>query len=139
MLNRMHATATTTVAATPARVWAVLADHEGMSKWAPGLKAALVRPGDTERNGVGARRSIRALPLLPAIVEEVTCFEPERRLSYRAVAGVPLRDYTGEVVLRPAGYGTEIRYTVSAANRLPVAAAVLAHTLLFALKRQTKR
>lgn len=135
----MHATATATVAAPVARVWAVLADHEGMSKWAPGMKATLVRPGDVERNGVGAQRRIKALPLLPAFVEEVTVFEPERRLSYRAVSGIPLRNYVGNVELRPAGDGTAISYTVSADNRVPAAAAVLANGLLFALKRQVKR
>lgn len=135
----MRATATATVPAPLARVWAVLADHEGMSKWAPGLKATLVRPGDTERNGVGAQRRIKALPLLPGFVEEVTVFEPERRLSYRAVAGIPLRNYVGDVELRPAGAGTEISYTVSADNRVPGAAAVLANGLLFALKRAVKR
>lgn len=135
----MHATATATVAAPPARVWAILADHEGMSKWAPGLKATLVRPGPAERNGVGAQRRIQPAPLLPAFVEEVTAFEPEQRLSYRAVSGIPLRNYTGDVTLRPAGSGTEISYTVRADNRIPGAAAILANGLLFALKRQVKQ
>lgn len=31
----MHATATATVAASAAQVWAVLSDYEGMSSWAP--------------------------------------------------------------------------------------------------------
>lgn len=131
----MQATATATVAAPLARVWAVLSDHEGMSSWAPGIKVSLVRAGATERNGMGARRRIKTAPLLPAIVEEVTAFEPERQLSYRAVAGVPFRNYTGQVQLRPADAGTEIRYTISADNRLPAVAPLLARGLLFALKR----
>jgi uncharacterized protein YndB with AHSA1/START domain len=135
----MHATATATVDAPVARVWAVLADHEGMAKWGPGLKVTLVRPGDTERNGVGAQRSIKAAPVMPPLVEEITAFEPEQRLTYRGVAGIPFRNYVGDVVLRPAGSGTEISYTVSADNRLPGVAAALAHGLLFAFKRAVKR
>lgn len=135
----MHATATATVDAPVADVWAVLSDHEGMSKWAPGIKVTLVRHGDFERNGVGAQRRIQALPLLPAFVEEITAFDPDRRLTYIAVSGIPLRNYEGDVELRIVGSGTEIRYTVSADNRIPGVAAVLAHGLLFALKRQVNR
>src|SRR5699024_5388985 len=96
----------------------------------------LLRPGDAERNGVGAQRRLQPLPLLPAFVEEVITFEPERRLTYRAVSGIPFRNYVGDVVLRPVGEGTAISYTISADNRIPGVAAALANGLLFALKRQ---
>lgn len=135
----MHATATATVAAPASRVWAVLSDHEGMSSWAPGLKITLARPGAPERNGVGAQRRIQAVPGMAPIVEEVIAFEPDQRLSYRGVSGIPFRNYLGDVVLRPAGSGTEISYTVSADNPLPGVAAVLANGLLFALKRAVKK
>lgn len=135
----MRATATATMAAPVAQVWAVLVDHEGMSNWVPGLKATLVRPGHAEHNGVGTQRRIRALPGLPAFVEEITAFEPKRRLSYRAVSGILLRNYVSDVELQPAGAGTAIHYTVSADNRIPGAAAALANELLFALKRAIKR
>ena len=97
-----------------------------------------MRHGDFERNGVGARRHIRPL-LLPAFVEEVTEFEPQERMSYKAVSGIPFRNYVGRVELRPNGAGTEISYTVSADNRIPGAAAAIANGLLFLLKRQVKR
>ena len=135
----MHGTATATVAAPASRVWAVLSDHEGMSSWAPGLKITLVRPGAPEPNGVGAQRRIQAIPGMAPMVEEVIAFEPDQRLSYRGVSGIPFRNYVGDVVLRPAGSGTEISYTVSADNPLPGVAAVLAHGLLFALKRAVKK
>lgn len=135
----MQATATATVSAPIARVWAVVSDHEGMAHWAPGMKATLVRHGDFERNGVGAQRKIRALPFLPPFVEEVTAFESDQRMSYRALSGIPFRNYAGDVELRPASGGTEISYTVRADNRIPAVAAVLASGLLFALKRQVNR
>lgn len=135
----MQATATATVSSPVARVWAVLADHEGMTNWAPGLKVTLPRHGDFERNGVGAQRSIKAAPLMPPLVEEIVEFEPEQRLGYRGVSGIPFRNYTGDVQLRPVGSGTEISYTVRADNRLPGVAAVLANGLLFALKRAVEK
>ena len=135
----MRASATTTVTATPEQVWAVLSDHEGMARWAPGLKVDLVRHGEFERNGAGAQRTIRTAPLVPPMVEEVVDFEPQQRLSYRGVSGIPFRNYLGEVELRPAGSGTAISYTVSADTPLPGVARVLAGGLLFALKRQVNR
>ncbi|MCV7386038.1 SRPBCC family protein [Mycolicibacter longobardus] len=135
----MHATATATVAAPASRVWAVLTDFEGMSSWAPGLQVTVIRPGAPEPNGVGAQRRIKAVPGMAPLVEEVIAFEPDHRMSYRGVSGIPFRNYVGEVALRPAGAGTEISYTVSADNPLPGVASVLAHGLLFALKRAVKK
>jgi carbon monoxide dehydrogenase subunit G len=135
----MHATATATVAAPAARVWAVLSDYEGMSAWAPGLQITLARPGSPEPNGVGAQRRIKAMPGMAPLVEEIVAFEPDQRLSYRGVSGIPFRNYVGDVVLRPSGSGTEISYTISADNQLPGVATVLANVLLFGLKRAVKK
>lgn len=135
----MHGAATATVAAPASRVWAVLTDYEGMSSWAPGLKITVVRPGAPEPNGVGAQRRIQAVPGMAPLVEEIIAFEPDQRLSYRGVSGIPFRNYVGEVVLQPAGSGTRISYTVSADNSLPGVASVLANVLLFGLKRAVKK
>ncbi|MEB3065280.1 SRPBCC family protein [[Mycobacterium] zoologicum] len=135
----MHATATTTVAAPPSRVWAVLSDYEGMSDWAPGLKVTLARAGAPEPSGVGAQRRVNAVPGMAPMVEEIIAFEPDHRLSYRAVSGIPFRNYVGDVVLRPAGSGTEVSYTVSADNRLPAVATVLSQVMLFLLKRAVNK
>ncbi|HEX7322828.1 MAG TPA: SRPBCC family protein [Mycobacterium sp.] len=135
----MHSSATTVVPVPVAKVWEVLSDHEGMAKWAPGMKATVVRGGDFEHNGVGAVRRIQPLPLVPPFVEEITFFEPNERMTYRAVSGVPLRNYVGDVVLRPLGDNTEIVYTISADNQLPGVAKALASVLLFMLKRAVNR
>lgn len=135
----MHATATATVAAPAARVWAVLSDYEGMSSWAPGLQITLARPGSPEPHGVGAQRRIKVAPGMAPLVEEIVAFEPDQRLSYRGVSGIPFRNYVGDVVLRPSGSGTEISYTISADNQLPGVATVLANVLLFGLKRAVKK
>ena len=49
----MRATATATVKAPVDQVWAVLAHHEGMASWGPGMKVSLDREGTADRNGVG--------------------------------------------------------------------------------------
>jgi uncharacterized protein YndB with AHSA1/START domain len=139
----MRATATTTVDLSPEQVWNVLADHEGMSGWAPGLTASLLRTGAGDRNGVGAVRSLALPGPAPTIVEEVVEFEREKRLAYRAQSGVPFRGYGGEVELRPAGAGTEISCTILAEERVPVverlAISGVAKALLTLLVRAAKR
>ena len=138
----MHATSTATVHAPVDRVWEVLSDHEGMSRWAPGLKVALRSEGSTDRNGLGAVRVIDAPGPAPSIVEEVVAFEPGHRLGYRALSGVPLKGYGGDVQLRALGGSTEITYTITADQRVPfverAAAKAISFVLLKALVRQVK-
>ena len=105
------------VNAPPEVVWEVLADHRGMPGWAPPRKAELEREGDPTPNGVGAIRVLHAVG--PPIREEVTAFEPNRRLEYTALSGIPARNYRACVLLEPAGSGTEVEWTVSLTPRLP--------------------
>ncbi|HSV40665.1 MAG TPA: SRPBCC family protein [Nocardioidaceae bacterium] len=137
----MRATSTTTVQAPVDHVWSVLSDHEGMSAWAPGLKAVLVSPGTAERNGVGAVRKI-GLGFAGPIKEEIVAFEPGKLLRYKALAGVPLKNYFGEVELTAVGGATRIDYSVSVDERIPGVdgrlAKVISKTLLSALARRAK-
>jgi hypothetical protein len=107
-----------------------------MASWAPGMAVELEREGTPAPNGVGAVRSIRG-PAVVHIREEVTGFDPERRLSYRALSGIPLRDWAGEVELAEHAGRTTIRWTITATTALPgadvvlrVAAGVLASALV---------
>ena len=88
------------IAAPPEAVWAVLTDHVGWTRWA-GIKEAVLRnEGFPPPNGVGAIRVFRQTGL--AIEEEVTVFEPPRRLEYRLTAGAPIREHRGEMLLSPS-------------------------------------
>jgi len=142
-MSQPTATATATVARPVDHVWAVLADHEGMSSWGPGLHVTLDETGDEDRNGVGAVRRISAPGPAPAIVEEIVAFEPGSLLGYRARAGVPFKNYGGEVRLTPVDGGTRIDYSISLDERVPLvekgAAALVARVLLTALVRASKR
>lgn len=139
----MRATATATVKAPVDQVWAILAHHEGMASWGPGMKVSLDREGAADRNGVGAVRRIKAPGPAPAIVEEITRFETDGVLGYKALGGVPFRNYSGEVTLSPAGDGTRIEWTLTADQRLPVvekaALKTVVTTLLQLLVRAVKK
>ena len=116
----MQTTATATVKAPIEHVWSVVADHEGISSWGPGLRCRLDQQGTEERNGVGAVRRIAAPGPAPAIVERITAFEPSRRPAYEAISGVPFRGYGGEVVLTPTHDGTKIAWSLTYDPRLPL-------------------
>ena len=131
----MRAVATTVVTAPPDQVWDALADHEAMSSWGPGVKVTLTEQGAPDRNGVGAVRRIAAPGPAPAIVEEITRFEPGKALGYKALGGVPFRNYQGEVLLTPEGAGTRIAWAISADRRVPLAEKVAIKTVATVLLR----
>ncbi len=142
-MRAMQATATATLPLPLDKVWAALADHEAMASWGPGVKVELTREGSTERNGVGAVRSIKAAGPAPAIVEEITRFDADRALGYKALSGVPFRDYRGEVLLTGAGEGTRVEWTLYADQRVPLveqaALKVVVTTLLTLFVRAAKK
>ena len=141
--NTPTATATAVVPRPVEYVWGVLADHEGMASWGPGIKVTLETEGAPDRNGLGAVRRITAPGPMPAIVEEIVAFEPDSTLGYRARSGVPFKNYSGEVVLAAVAGGTRVDYSISLDQRVPVvekaAAALVARVLLAALVRASKR
>jgi hypothetical protein len=100
-----------------------------MTRWTPLRRVVLEAGGSPDPHGVGA---VRALHLIgPPIREQVTGFEPPRRLTYRLLSGLPVRDYTGEVLLEPTGAGTRIRWTIMftpaiPGAQFPIAAAIKA-------------
>lgn len=121
-------TFTHTVSADAERVWAEVADHEGMSAWTPSWaplpKVTLERDGAPDSNGVGAVRRLVMAPG-PPIRERVTAFEPGKRLTYEALSGVPARNYTGDIVLTPVGSGTRIDWTIAFDPAFPGAQLIL--------------
>lgn len=123
-------------------VWAVVADHKGMANWAPRMAVTMERLGDDDPNGVGAIRDI-TLPTGRHIREEITDFEPEHRLGYRALSGPPFPDWTGEIELAEHRGGTAIRWSLSCRSAIPgtvvflrIAATVMISGLVKASKRK---
>jgi uncharacterized protein YndB with AHSA1/START domain len=142
-MSTSTSTATATVKRSSDHVWSVLTDHEGMTSWGPGLTVRLQTEGAPDRNGLGAVRRITAPGPMPAIVEEVVAFEPGKTLGYRALSGVPFKNYGGTVTLTPEGASTRIDYAITLDERVPLvekaAAAAVARVLLTALVRASKR
>jgi uncharacterized protein YndB with AHSA1/START domain len=98
------------VAAAPERVFAFYTDHVGWERWAGVREVVLRQQGDPPPNGLGAIRVIRARGM--AIEEEVTGFDPPGRMTYRLVAGAPVRDHEGIVRFEPEAGGTRVTWSV---------------------------
>jgi uncharacterized protein YndB with AHSA1/START domain len=112
-----------TIAAPVAIVWTVLTDHRAFAAWGAAEKVTLERVGSPDANGVGAIRRIESG--LVKVREEIVEFSPMRRLRYTVLSGPPVRDYFGDVVLTEAAGGTQVRWTIDFAPRIPGTAFVL--------------
>lgn len=111
------------IPASPERVWEILIDHEGMTRWLPVREVVRRRPGTGDPNGVGAVRTIRGMGLV--LEERVVESKPPERLVYELTAGAPIRDHRGEVVLRREGAGTRVRWSVRFRPLVPGTGALL--------------
>ncbi len=98
-------------------VWKVYTDHVGWQSWAGVQEVVLRQQGDPPPDGLGAIRVIRSRGI--AIEEEVTAFTPPERMVYRMVAGLPVRDYTGEVRFDEEDGATRVRWKVRFRPRVP--------------------
>ena len=87
-------------------VWTRLADLESWHEWGPWTKATL----DGEmRTLVSERRRLTGRPYV--MRERVTNLEPEERLEYDLVSGLPVRGYHAVVTLTDAeDGGTDITW-----------------------------
>ncbi len=112
------------VAAPVERAWTVLMDHEGMSTWSGFKPVTLDRPGETEREGRGAVRSLGSP--LGAVLEEITCADAPRLIRYRVIRGSPFVCHQGEIQLESRDGGTDITWTVRFRPKLPGTGALLA-------------
>jgi hypothetical protein len=96
-------------AASPASVWAVVADFPNLAGIWSGLKGSRAI-GDQAR-GVGARRQVDLKPV-GSLVETVTVWEEGRALATenRPSALVPMKRAAARITLDPEGAGTAITF-----------------------------
>lgn len=69
------------------------------------------RTGADVPNGVGTIRVLKSWH--GTIREEITEFEPERRMSYKGLSGVPAHNYQGVIELSRRTDATQMTWTVS--------------------------
>ncbi|MGH9133887.1 MAG: SRPBCC family protein [Ilumatobacteraceae bacterium] len=101
----------------------LLADGTTWTGWSPMDSFELERAGDPPPEGVGAIRVFRRGRTTGR--DEIVEVVPGRRLGYRSLSGLPLRDYRATVDLEdgqsgPSGQsGTVIRWRASFEPKIP--------------------
>ena len=111
--------------AAPEAVFDVVADHARYDRFDGIRRSELPVRGEPPPNGLGAVRWIWLGPL--RFEEEVTAFEPPRRLDYliREVRRLPFRHAGGSIRLEPDGAGTRAVWTSSFEIPVPLIGPVL--------------
>lgn len=98
-------------AAPPEKVFAILADGAGWSKWAGPMvvRSWWEREGDPAPGGVGAIRRLGMEKV--GSREEIVEYDPPHHLAYTILAGLPVRDYRADVRITPEGGGSAIDWS----------------------------
>ena len=114
-MSRLHVEAETVIGAPPATVWALVSDARRYPEWGPWREGRYQRAGDESVRGPGAVQVLtsarRTYGRRSVSVERIVVAEPERRLVYEVIGGVPVRNYRGEVTLTPVAGGTRVRWS----------------------------
>ena len=94
------------LAASPAKVWAVMGDYAGLAGWHPAVaKTGIVRGKNNQRGAVrefetrdGAR-----------IIESLQSMQPGRSMTYRIVESpLPVSDYQSTLSVQAKGKGSRV-------------------------------
>ena len=113
--QRIEKRAVTTAA--PATVYALLRDGATWPSWSSIESFELERPGEGEREGIGAVRVFRSGRVTGR--DTIAELVPDRRFSYTHVSNLPVRDYRADVDLEPTSTGTAIRWVSSFRPKVP--------------------
>ncbi len=106
-------------------VWDRYTDHAGWTNWAGLGRARLTREGVPAPNGVGCIRAFSRAGIT-AVHEEVTSFEPPKRMAYRIVkGGGPIKDHFGEVVFERNAEGTLVTWRAQFNSGIPGVGGIL--------------
>ncbi|WP_328411894.1 SRPBCC family protein [Nocardia sp. NBC_00403] len=110
------------IAAPREIVYRLFAERESISPYLP-VQVKLIKPGLTEREGVGAQHLIGVGPL--GVTEEITKLVPGERMEYKIVKGAPVKRHVGVVTFTDAVDGTLVSYTMESEPSLPVPSKIL--------------
>lgn len=111
-MNRLSVEAAGATVAAPEIVWSLVSDANTYPRWGPWSAGGYKPPAD----GPSRRGSVQWFRYgrRTTSVEEVLQVEEPRRVTYRVVTGLPVKNYQAEVTLTPiASGGTSIRWAAT--------------------------
>jgi uncharacterized protein YndB with AHSA1/START domain len=108
MGKQVHFTVEARSVASPAAVYALLADGATWPRWTPFDGFELEREGEAGGESAGAIRVFTSRRIRNR--EEMTELSPGRLISYRSLSGLPIRNHAASVRLAPSADGTLITW-----------------------------
>lgn len=126
-------------AASPERVFDLLADGAGWSRWAGPfvVRSWWEREGEPAPGGVGAIRALGSKRV--GSREEIVAYERPHHLAYTLLSGLPARDYRADVHLESHDGGTRIVWSGRFTPKLPGTAPLLRRFLVATVGGFAKR
>jgi uncharacterized protein YndB with AHSA1/START domain len=101
------------------RVFDLISDHAGYSRFSGVQRSELLREGETERNGVGALRRAHSRPLW--FEEEILVFERPTRMDYVIRrTNAPIHHQGASMLLEETGSDTRVVWTTMTEITTPV-------------------
>jgi uncharacterized protein YndB with AHSA1/START domain len=114
------------------RVWELVADAAGWSRWGAWKETTIEREGNPPPGGLGAIK-VLVSESRPAVTsrEEVTEFDPPVRFGYKLLSsGLPVKDYDAEITLAEAADGgTDIGWRSQFNPKIPLTGGLLRRSL----------
>jgi hypothetical protein len=98
-------------AAGPDAVYALVTSGPTWPSWAGVRAFMLERPGDVEREGVGAIRVFHVGRIASRV--QVTECVPASRYGYRLLSGLPVRDYRGTGIFEQGRVRWQLSFTAA--------------------------
>jgi len=111
MRTQLEVAAEAQTAADIDTVWRLLSDANTYPVWGP-WNAGGYRPAADGPSRVGSIQWFR-FGRRTVSVEEILEIDVPRRLVYRVVKGIPVRNYRAEVTLVPTAEGTSVRWAAT--------------------------
>ncbi|MEB8336475.1 MULTISPECIES: SRPBCC family protein [Streptomyces] len=114
-----HTSSSITIEAAPADVMGVIADFARYPDWTGEVKEAEVIAED----GAGRAEQVRLVMDAGAIKDDQTLqytWAGENEVSWTLVKSQMLRSLDGSYVLKPAGAGTEVTYSLTVDVKIPM-------------------
>ncbi|HET6326278.1 MAG TPA: SRPBCC family protein [Planctomycetaceae bacterium] len=93
-----------------ADVFALVSDHEKFLSGIPGTTATILKPGSTERNGLGCLREVRVRDRI-RYVEEITAWNPPHSFEYLIrEASMPIRHHGSRIDFESRQESTDVTW-----------------------------